>query len=47
MNGQNKYKEFHSWDYDPVEQVAPIDKLKYHINLGLASSDLNQEVVKT
>lgn len=23
-----------------IEQFAPIDKLKHHVNLGLASSDL-------
>jgi hypothetical protein len=32
------------WAYNPVEQFTPIDKLKHHVNLGLASSDLNHEV---
>jgi hypothetical protein len=28
--------------YNPVEQFATIDKLKHHVNLGFASSNLNE-----
>lgn len=42
-HGWEEQKEFHSWAYNPVQQFAPIDELKHHVNLGLASSDLNEE----
>ena len=30
--------------HNPVEQFAAIDKLEHHVNLGLASSNLSQEI---
>lgn len=30
--------------YNSVEQFASVDKLKHHVNLGFASSNLNQEL---
>ena len=32
--------------YNPVKQFTPIDKLEHHVDLCLASSDLNQELAR-
>ena len=30
--------------HNPVEQFAAVDKLEHHVDLGLASCNLNQEI---